>query len=174
MKLAYRVALVGTFAAVSLASVAADAAPQAMGVEQACRAVPEAETHLAVLISPADVLWVDALEDGVRLTDGTRAAGPGARIVISARPYTTAQWLHDVIACHFAHNAARGGAQPGSRSPLDVRGAAVHVTSQPGYLIVDVTADDDGAGAEILARARACSPPDQQRTASQRESPPQS
>jgi hypothetical protein len=171
MKLAYRIALVGGFAAVSLASGAVFAAPS---VADACRTVPEAETHLAVLISPADVLWVDALKDGVRLTDGTKADGDGARIVISARPYTSAEWLHNVVACHFAHNAARGGGQPGSRSPLDVHGAAVHVTSQPGYLILDITANDDGAAAEILARARASSPPDQQRTASQSAPQPRS
>lgn len=147
---------------VALASrVAGAASPQGISVEEACRTVPEAETHLAVLISPADVMWVDELKDGVRLTDGRKAAGPGARIVISARPYTTAEWLQRVIDCHFARNAARGGAPFTSKSPLDVAGVAVHVTSQPGYLILDVTSREAGAGPEILARARACCPPDQ-------------
>jgi hypothetical protein len=136
----------------------AEAAEPPPATPPACRDVPEVETHLAVLISPADVLWVDELREGVKLPDGTIPAGDGARIVISARPFTTAAWLQQLIDCHRARDAARGGPPGASRSPLDVPNTSIHVGWAPGYLIVDVISTNDSGGREILARARACGP----------------
>jgi hypothetical protein len=126
--------------------------------EAACREVPEAETHLAVLLSPADVLWVDELREGVKLPDGVTPSGDGARIVISARPFSTAGWLQELIACHRARDIAHGGPLASSKSPLDVRGTSIHVGWEPGYLIVDIIASDPAGAREVLSRARACCP----------------
>jgi hypothetical protein len=163
-----RLFLVVGFAAVVLSGAAgrAEAAGPAPAAPASCRDVPEVETHLAVLLSPADVLWVEELREGVRRTDGSIPSGDGARIIISSRPFSTAPWLQQMIDCHRARDAARGGPSSASTSPLDVPNTRVHVGWSPGYLIVDVVADNDDAAREVLARARACCPPMQHPQAS--------
>ena len=136
---------------------AANAAPRAQAVAVACRDVPEAESHLAVLLSPDDVLRVDALAAHQHIDDPSVPPGEGALIVIAAQPFVTAVWLEQAIECHVARNAASGHAGA-SRSPLDVDGARFGVTSASGTLIVAVTTDDPRAAREILTRARALAP----------------
>jgi hypothetical protein len=136
-----------------------DAAP-VVPVGTACKDVPEAETHLAVLMSSADVLAVYELKANERLDEATIALGDGARVVLAARPYATSAWLERAIGCHLAKNAARGKANAASStSPLDVEGIVVVVTgSTPGELAVDITSSKSDRAREILARARALVP----------------
>ncbi|HVZ72361.1 MAG TPA: hypothetical protein VHJ20_08295 [Polyangia bacterium] len=124
----------------------------------ACHAVPEAETHLAVLMSKDDVLRVDALDGRQHIDDPTAPIGSGARMWISAQPFVTATWFQTVINCHLAEVAAHGAPKSAQPLPIDVPGARTIVSYQPGVLRVDVTSKDAKAAAEILARARALAP----------------
>jgi hypothetical protein len=123
-----------------------------------CDAVPEAETHLAVLFSPQNVLSVEAL-DGERQGDPTVPPGVGARIVVASRAFVTADWLQHVIDCHLAARAAAGPKAHATQLPMDVEGAQAHVTRSRGSLTVDVTGRDARGAREILSRARAIAPP---------------
>jgi hypothetical protein len=152
-----RAVTAGIIIGLAWAAGAAGAAPRAQPVAVACRNVPEAESHLAVLLSPDDVLRVDALTAHQQIDDPTVPPGEGARIFLAAQPFVTALWLEQAIECHVARNAASGHAAA-SRSPLDVDGARFGVTSAPGTLIVAVTTDDPRAAREILTRARALAP----------------
>jgi hypothetical protein len=122
-----------------------------------CVAVPEAETHLAVLLSPQNVVSVEAL-DGKRQDDPTVPPGVGARIVVASRAFVTADWLQHVIDCHLAARVATGGKANATQLPLDVDGARAHVTRSGGSLTVDVTAADARGAREILSRALALAP----------------
>jgi hypothetical protein len=152
--------VIGVTAAVAALTFASGshAAPPRVATESACKDVPEAESHLAVLMSPADVLAVYDIKANERLSDVTFAQGDGARIVLAARPFTTSAWLRQAIACHLARNAAPGKARPASSSPLDVEGVVVVVTSVPGELAVDITSSNGDRAREIRARARALVP----------------
>src|ERR1700753_1858352 len=109
---------------VSVASEAAAAAPGGTPSAVACRDVPEAETHLAVLMSRADVLRVEALRHDQHSSDPTVPSGDGGRVVLGAQPFVTPAWLQQAIGCHLAR-LAETGAPAGDRSPLDVPGARV-------------------------------------------------
>ena len=124
----------------------------------ACRDVPEAESHLAVLLSAADVLQVEDLGSREHLADATIPSGDGARIILAARPFTTASWLKEAIDCHRARKASARASQPSPTFPVDVKGANFRVTSGLGTLIVDVTARDGAAAREIRGRAHALAP----------------
>jgi len=133
--------------------------PQAQPVSTACRDVPEAENHLAVLLSPDDVLYVEEITARDHGADPKASARDGARIVLAARPFVSAAWLKQAIGCHMARNAAAMGPSPRDKtSPLDVPGAIIDVSSEPGKLFVDVTAVDPEAARQIVARARALVP----------------
>jgi hypothetical protein len=149
--------LTAAVAALTFAS-GAQAAPPRVATEAACREVPEAESHLAVLMSPADVLAVYDIKANERLSDVTVAMGDGVRVVLAARPFTSSAWLRQAIACHLARNAAAGKARPASSSPLDVEGIVVVVTSVPGELAVDITSSNGDRAREIRARAHALAP----------------
>ena len=138
-------------------STSVGAAPPVPTVEGACRNVPEAETHLAVLLSPDDVLKVEPLAAREHANDPTVPPGDGARIVVAAQPFVTAAWLREVVDCHVARRASSMHALA-SQSPLDVAGASVSVTSAPGILNVDVTSSGSDAAREILRRALALRP----------------
>jgi hypothetical protein len=125
------------------------------GEPAVCGAVPEAETHLAVLFSPQNVVSVEAL-DGKRQDDPTVPPGVGARIVVASRAFVTADWLQHVIDCHIAARVATGKK---AQLPLDVDGAQAHVMRSRGGLTVDVTARDARGAREILSRALALAPP---------------
>jgi hypothetical protein len=142
------------FVAVVALTVTPAAAQPSAQIPEACRSVPEAENHLAALLSPNDVLAVEELNVREHRADATVPAGDGARLVLAAHLFVTADWLQRVIVCHLAHNAALGRQQPATTSPLDVAGAIVNVTSKGGTMIVDITAVDRGAVREIRARAR--------------------
>ena len=88
-----RAVVAGMIIGLAWAAGAASASPRIQPVAVACRDVPEAENHLSVLLSPDDVLHVDALVAREHLDDLTVAAGDGARIVIAAQPFVTAAWL---------------------------------------------------------------------------------
>jgi hypothetical protein len=134
------------------------AAPQVQSVSTACKDVPEAENHLAVLLSQDDVLYVEEITARDHGADLSKPARDGARIVLAARPFVSAAWLQQAIGCHMARNAAFGPSQRDKSSPLDVPGAVIDVSSEPGKLFVDVTAVDPNAARQIVARARALVP----------------
>jgi hypothetical protein len=142
-------------------ATAAPVAPVApvAATTSACKDVPEAETHLAVLMSSADVLSVREIRANERLDESTIALGNGARIVLAARPFANSAWLESVIACHLARNAAQGKVSHASSSPLDVEGIVVVVTGwTPGELAVDITSPRTDRAEEILTRARGLLP----------------
>jgi hypothetical protein len=146
-----------TGVAVCLWTALASAAPRAQPAAIACREVPEAESHLAVLLSPDDVLSVEALTARGHFDDPSVPFGEGARIVVAAQPFVTSTWLRAVIDCHLARIAS--AREPGAgRSPLDVAGATVTVTDAPGTFEIDITTDDHRAAREIFARAHALLP----------------
>jgi hypothetical protein len=136
-------------------SRSAPAAP-ARTVADACRGVPEAESHLAVLLSPDDVLRVEPLGPRDHAADPTVPVGEGARIVLASRPFVTPDWLQRVVDCHLSR--ASGGKPGTDRSPLDVAGTSVLVTGAPGTLTVTIATRDRHAAREVIARARALVP----------------
>jgi hypothetical protein len=79
----------------------------------------------------------------------------GARVLLAAGPGVTAEWLERIGECHIAQNAARGYPQGAAPSPLDVKGAAVRVSSVGDGFAVDITSYNWKAAREILRRARA-------------------
>jgi len=119
----------------------------------ACRGIPEAENHLAVLLSPDGVLRVEPLTGREHIDDPTVPTGEGARIVVAAQPFVTAAWLQQAVDCHLAHNASAGGAARASRSPIDVSGTSIAVTAAPGTLTVNIATTDRSAAREVLARS---------------------
>jgi hypothetical protein len=135
------------------------AAPRVPTVEVACHEVPEAESHLAVLLSRDDVLRVDELKARDHLDDPTVPSGEGARIVIAAQAFVTSNWLQEAIDCHLARNAASGRPANAGRSPLDVEGTKITVSAQPGALTINIATHDHRAAREVLARGRALEPP---------------
>jgi hypothetical protein len=141
---------------VAVAAPASSASPPS--VEGACREVPEAENHLAILLSPTDVLRVEALSPRAHLADPSVPEGEGARITVAAQPFVTSAWLRDAIGCHVARVAA-GKTASAPRSPLDVKGAKIVVTASPGVLMVSIASPDHRAAQEILARSRVLAPP---------------
>jgi len=142
--------------AVSALALGAAAAPQS--VEVACRGIPEAENHLAVLLSTDDVLRVEPLTAHEHLNDPTVPTGEGARIIVAAQPFVTSAWLQQAVDCHRARNASAGGAPRASRSPLDVDGTTIAVTAAPGTLTVNIATTDRQAAREVLARSMALQP----------------
>jgi hypothetical protein len=135
------------------------AAPRAQTVALACHEVPDAESSLAVLVSPDDVLRVDELKAKDHLDDPTVPLGEGARITIAAQPFVTSAWLQAAIDCHLARNVLSGRPAIASRSPLDVAGTKITVSAQPGTLTINIATDDHQAAREVIARARAVQPP---------------
>jgi hypothetical protein len=156
MKLSMTIA--GVLAVSVLALGAAAAAPPPQSVEVACRGIPEAENHLAVLLSTDDVLRVEPLTAREHVDDPTVPTGEGARIVIAAQPFVTSAWLQQAVDCHRARNASAGGATRASRSPLDVGGTTIAVTAAPGTLTVNIATADRHAAREVLARSMALQP----------------
>jgi len=137
----------------------AGAAPRVQTVQVACREVPDAESSLAVLVSPEDVLRVDELKAREHAGDPTVPQGDGARITIAAQPFVNSAWLQRVIDCHLAHNAVSHRPASASRSPLDVEGTTITVSAEPGTLTINIGTNDHQAAREVLARARALLPP---------------
>ena len=135
------------------------AAARAQPATVACREVPEAETHLAVLLSRADVMRVEPLRRGDHAGDPLVPSGEGARIVLAAQPFVSMGWLQQAIDCHLARIVAEKWAARADRSPLDVEGARVVVGGTPGELFVNVVSDDRAAAREILTRALVLVPP---------------
>jgi hypothetical protein len=136
----------------------AAAAPRVQAGELACHEVPDAESSLAVLVSPDDILRVDELKAKDHLDDPTVPLGEGARITIAAQPFVTSAWLQAAIDCHLAHNAVSHQPSIASRSPLDVAGTKITVTAQPGTLMINIATADHQAAREVVARARALLP----------------
>jgi hypothetical protein len=134
----------------------ANAAPLAAPVPSACRGLPDAEQYLGLLTNRQDVVAVEEIkpEDSMveSLPSDPRA---GARVLLAAGPGVTAEWLERIGECHIAQNAARGYPQGAALSPLDVKGAAVHVSSVGDGFAVDITSYNWKAAREILRRARA-------------------
>ena len=137
---------------------AAIAAPKVQTVEVACHEVPDAESSLAVLVSPDDILRVDELKARDHADDPTVPAGEGARITIAAQPFVNSAWLQRAIDCHLARNAVAHRPANASRSPLDVEGTTITVSAEPGSLTINIATNDHQAAREVLTRARALLP----------------
>ncbi|HEY2731921.1 MAG TPA: hypothetical protein VGK52_18385 [Polyangia bacterium] len=154
--------LLTIFAFVGFVSAASEgpgvAAPRVQTVELACHEVPDAESSLAVLVSPDDVVRVDELKAKDHLEDPTVPLGEGASITIAAQPFVTSVWLQAAIDCHRAHNAVSRQPAIASRSPLDVTGTKITVSAQPGTLTINIATADHQAAREVIARARALLP----------------
>ena len=68
----------------------------------------------------------------------------------------TKEYLEHVVSCHLARNAAVGfDMKEMSFCPLNVKGAKASVEAVTGGFRVSVTADDDAAAKDIIARAAA-------------------
>jgi len=134
----------------------ANAAPHAAPVPSACRGLHDAEQYVGLLTNRQDVLAVDEIKPEESMVESlTPDQRAGARILLAAGPGVTAEWLERIGECHIAENAARGYPQGATLSPLDVKGAAVHVSSVGDGFAVDITSYNWKAAREILTRARA-------------------
>jgi hypothetical protein len=140
------------------AGASAQTAPPGPSSPAACHEVPEAESHLAVLLSADDVLRVDAIGPRTHVDDPNVPPGEGARIVVAAQPFVTSAWLQKVVDCHVARRAALGQAAGASRSPLDVAGAKIIVSAEPGTLAINIASTDRQAAREVLSRSLALVP----------------
>src|SRR5262249_5297266 len=119
---------IGMLGLALLASVSR-AAPPPNRAATACVGVPDAERYVGLFTDPSGLLAAEEIRRMERMSEteppDDRA---GARLVLVARPGMTAEWLQRVAECHLARNVSRG-VPPTSRSPLDVPGAAVLVSS---------------------------------------------
>ena len=143
------------------AAAAGLAAPASADPATACRGVPEAVRDGSPITNPQNIrtvqeVKVDPREAGMESETIVRRAG--ARLVLGARPGLTTEWLQRIAECHLAESAAQPSPSKATRSPLDVRGAAVIVSSTGDGFMVDITSSDRRAAKEILARARALAP----------------
>jgi hypothetical protein len=133
----------------------AHAAPPSAPVPSACKGVPDPERNVRLLTNRQDVVAVGEIKpDDSLFQDSSPDPRAGARVLVVAEPGVTAEWLERIAECHIAQNAARGYPQSAASSPLDVKGAAVHVSSVGDGFAVDITSYDWKAGREILRRAR--------------------
>jgi len=122
----------------------------------ACRGVPDVERYIWLLTSRQDVLAVQEIKPETSMVEDLMSdPRAGARVLLAAAPGVTAEWLERIGECHIANNAAQGYPQGAAPTALDVRGAAVHVSSVGDGFAVDITSYDRDAGREILRRARA-------------------
>ena len=143
--------LVGLLAITPLAHAASAVAP----IPEACRGVPDVERYVWLLTSRKDVLAVQEIKPETSMVEVLMSdPRAGARVLLAVGPGVTAEWLERVGECHIANNAARGYPQGAAPTALDVKGAAVHVSSLGDSFAVDITSDDRDAGREILRRAR--------------------
>jgi hypothetical protein len=139
----------------------ATAAPAPTPVPGACRGLSDSDRYVWLLTDRHNIVAVNEIRPEEFMSDSF-ASDPraGARVVIAAGPWLTAEWLERIGECHIAQNAAQGHLQRASPSPLDVEGAEVRVSSVGNGFAVDITSYDWKAGREILKRARALlSPP---------------
>jgi hypothetical protein len=134
----------------------AHAAPPSAPVPSTCNGVSDPERYVRLLSNRQNVVAVGEIKpDDFLLGDSSPDPRSGARVRVAAEPGVTAEWLQRLAECHIAQNAARGYPQSAVPSPLDVKGAAVQVSSVGDGFAVDVTSYDWKAGREILRRARA-------------------
>ena len=134
----------------------ANAAPPAAPVPSACRGLPDAEQYVGLLTNRQDVLAVDEIRPEESMVESLPSdPRAGARILLAAGPGVTPEWLERIGECHIAQNAARGYPQGATLSPLDVKGAAVHVRSVGDGFAVEITSYNWKVAREILRRARA-------------------
>jgi hypothetical protein len=144
--------LVGLLAIMPRAHAASLAAP----APNVCRGVPDAERYVWMLTSRQEVLAVSEIKPEESMIESMPTdPRAGARVLIAAGPGMTAEWLERIGKCHIARNAAQGYPQGATASPLDVKGAAVQVSSVGDGFAVDITSEEWKTGREILRRARA-------------------
>ena len=128
------------------------AAPPSAPLPGTCNGVSH---PVRLLTSRQNVVAVGEIKpDDFLLGDSSPDPRSGARVLVAAEPGMTAEWLERLAECHIAQNAARGYPQSAAPSPLDVKGAAVQVSSVGDGFALDVTSYDWKAGREILRRAR--------------------
>ena len=137
----------------------AHAAPPAAQIPTACRDVPDQDRYDWLAMTRQDIVAVQEVKSGEPMVSSLVYVPPdrraGARVLLAARPGETAEWIQRIAECHIAWSTVRGNPQGGASSALDVKGAAVHVSSTGDAFAVEITSTDVRAAQEILRRVRA-------------------
>jgi hypothetical protein len=137
----------------------AHAAPPAAQIPAACRGVPDPERYDWLVMNRQDIVSVQEVKSEEPMVSSLVYVPPdrraGARVLLAARPGETAEWIQRIAECHIAWSTVRAYSQGGASSALDVKGAAVHVSSTGDAFVVEITSTDVRAAQEILRRVRA-------------------
>jgi hypothetical protein len=137
----------------------AHAAPPAAPIPAACRSVPDQERYDWLAMNRQDIVAVQEVKSREPMVSSLVYVPPdrraGARVLLTARPGETAEWIQRIAECHIARSTVRGYPQGGTSSALDVKGAAVRVSSTGDAFAVEITSTDVDAAREILRRVRA-------------------
>lgn len=123
---------------------------------RACINVPDADRDISPFFHREDIKSA-AIILGPGVSGG---GGPeeGARVVFSALPGMTAEWLQRVVDCHLARNAVIGDAEGAmSYCPLAVPHVTATVTSVRGGFDVSVRSSDERGIKEVIRRVTALS-----------------
>ncbi len=128
--------------------------------ERVCGGIAESDRDTSPFEHREDIVRVERLTERRTMGRTEIEYAVGARLVIRAVPWMTAEWLQRVVDCHVARNAALGHEVPEMPTcPLVPAGVTRRAQAIGIGFAIDVRGDTDAVRDEIWRRAQLLTQP---------------